>query len=732
MATNLKGQGGMKGFLLVHGEKIAIVLVAAIAVWFVYKSWKLPRLDEKYQAAKLQSEISQSSNVIKQFAWETGVKEHPDKVKLAVPIEAKTDFNVKAEHYVNLDAKHKPAFGFDPPIVAPMIRRTDPPLLNAMDVRATGGSGLFAIMDDEIRKQQELRKATEAAEREKNETKRQKLDERRQKEAAAGGPGGAKRRPGSGPEAAAAEVLDPTHPKRRQIESSLRPPGVVLQGGERKERVYWACVVAKVPIREQLKQYQDSFEKARGYDAQRDFPDYKGYYVQRAEVVPGQELQWKSVPLYDGQPQSIAQNKPLTNVKDEHAVGKLALDKLTAAAQLFWAGGLGPDVIDDRFIQSPLTMPLPPLVGREWGADVTHPDIPLAINTPPLVEETTQPTEQAPEQQPAGDPFGAANVTPGQPGAMTGPGAPPRFSPEGGPGSSRFMGRGVGPEGGPGSAGPGSRAMIGPGAGPEGGMARRGPGGGGPATVHTQLSKGVDYYLLRFFDFTVEPGKKYKYRVKLVLGDPNYNMPNSILASTVQDRQGQEAKAHGNVKVPFRTFDSFSEPSPVVGIPMSGDVRLAEAKVPPPEKINAEPIVKLLVEAFDVDDEGSPIQAATEKEFRRGYVANVIDDGHYVVDNATVDTKKDFRFLTGMTLLDVEGGTNLTRELTVPVRIVVMGPAGELYIRNETDDKPLVEYHKALFDNPNEKKGRGPSGPGGPEGPARPRPGPRSATRPRP
>jgi hypothetical protein len=250
--------------------------------------------------------------------------------------------------------------------------------------------------------------------------------------------------------------------------------------------------------------------------------------------------------------------------------------------------------------------------------------------------------------------------------------------------------------------------------------------------VHTQLSKGVDYYLLRFFDFTVEPGKKYKYRVKLVLGDPNYLMPASIMAPAVLDRQGQEAKAHGNVKVPFRTFNSFSEPSPVVGIPMSGDVQLAEASIPPPGKINAEPVVKLLVEAFDVDDEGSPIQAAKEKEFRRGYVANMIEDGDYFFENMVIDTKKDFRFLTGMTLLDVEGGTNLTRDLTVPVRIVVMGPAGELYIRNETDDKPLVEYHRALFDNPNEKKGRGPSGPGGPEGgpgpgPSRPHgPGPRA------
>ena len=86
----------------------------------------------------------------------------------------------------------------------------------------------------------------------------------------------------------------------------------MLQGGERIERAYWACVTAKVPIREQLKLYQDALEKARGADPTRDFPSYVGFYVERAEVLPGKDLAWTAVPLYDGQQQSIAQSKPLT------------------------------------------------------------------------------------------------------------------------------------------------------------------------------------------------------------------------------------------------------------------------------------------------------------------------------------------------------------------------------------------------------------------------------------
>ena len=44
MATNLKGKGRFVSILLLHGEKIAIGLVAAIALWFIYKAAYLPRL----------------------------------------------------------------------------------------------------------------------------------------------------------------------------------------------------------------------------------------------------------------------------------------------------------------------------------------------------------------------------------------------------------------------------------------------------------------------------------------------------------------------------------------------------------------------------------------------------------------------------------------------------------------------------------------------------------------
>ena len=53
-----------------------------------------------------------------------------------------------------------------------------------------------------------------------------------------------------------------------------------------------------------------------------------------------------------------------------------------------------------------------------------------------------------------------------------------------------------------------------------------------------------------------------------------------------------------------------------------------------------------------------------------------------------------------MTLLDVDGGGKLVRDLTVPSRILMMGPAGEMYIRSELDDKAYVQNFHAIFDEP--------------------------------
>jgi hypothetical protein len=166
------------------------------------------------------------------------------------------------------------------------------------------------------------------------------------------------------------------------------------------------------------------------------------------------------------------------------------------------------------------------------------------------------------------------------------------------------------------------------GRGGEGGMGG-GYGGGGASrsmTQKTELAPKVDFWLLRFIDFSVEPGKRYKYRVKLVLADPNFGMPENVLDSTVTDRQRKEAaeaKAAGKTKPNYRMVAEWSEPTPSVGIPLAGSVKLAGIKLPSGGNVNDEPTIKLLVESFNVDEKGNAIKAAEEQDTRRGYVANM-------------------------------------------------------------------------------------------------------------
>ena len=47
---------------------------------------------------------------------------------------------------------------------------------------------------------------------------------------------------------------------------------------------------------------------------------------------------------------------------------------------------------------------------------------------------------------------------------------------------------------------------------------------------------------------------------------------------------------------------------------------------------------------------------------------------------------------------------------------MLMGSAGELYIRNELDDKPAVDYHQFIFEKRKNPMGMEEMGPGGAPG----------------
>jgi hypothetical protein len=215
----------------------------------------------------------------------------------------------------------------------------------------------------------------------------------------------------------------------------------------------------------------------------------------------------------------------------------------------------------------------------------------------------------------------------------------------------------------------------------------------------------VPHWLLRFFDFSVQPGKKYKYKVRLALLDPNQSYGARFvnvdwLDSEALDRV-KAAKATRGSKTPVRRTD-WSEPSRTVSIPLAGNVSVASARPPVEQSFTDEPRAGLLVESFSADDKGKAIQGAKQfDDFRRGYVANRKSETEVILNEdgqQFIDKIKDFQFRTGITVVDIRGGERLAgRDNSRPARVLLMDPAGQLFVQKELDDRDAVEMHEAIF-----------------------------------
>ena len=127
-------------------------------------------------------------------------------------------------------------------------------------------------------------------------------------------------------------------PKRRS--------GTGGTGGKR-----WVVVTGLVPYKKQLAEYRAKFEGAAGNDPAKDVPKYCGYFVQRAEVVPG-----------DG-----------TRVVEVHD-----LRRSTQGGDRQDGRPTAEEIADPRLVCPSLDLALAPLVDATWGNEaVSPPQIPI-------------------------------------------------------------------------------------------------------------------------------------------------------------------------------------------------------------------------------------------------------------------------------------------------------------------------------------------------------------------
>ncbi len=229
-------------------------------------------------------------------------------------------------------------------------------------------------------------------------------------------------------------------------------------------------VTGLVPYKKQLEEYRNKFLTAASSDPAQDVPKYWGFFVQKAEVVPGakEEPKWSKSTFVGAKDMADAINRVSGKTQAEPA--------------------------DPRFILPPLTSPLPLLADVSWGNEAVYPP------QIPVVEHAAEAAAEAaagagalgaqPRQTGGPPPVRGADATPPQPGLP--------------------------PVAGSGPLGPGDN-----------------PAGGGPAKADNagavNDSLAPEYLLLRYIDFDIKPDKQYQYRVFPVLVNPNYNLEATVL-----------------------------------------------------------------------------------------------------------------------------------------------------------------------------------------------------------
>lgn len=192
----------------------------------------------------------------------------------------------------------------------------------------------------------------------------------------------------------------------------------------------------------------------------------------------------------------------------------------------------------------------------------------------------------------------------------------------------------------------------------------------------------VEYKLLRVFDYTVQAMHRYRYRVKLQLKNPNYQLAASMLKRPDNPLNTQEVRA----------ADEWAVSPGVVMIPSGYDVLAAgvEAK-------SAEPTANLLLTGYE-----NGIPAATTAKLYRGSLANKKESKVKATDptNQHVISIDEVDFKTSMVVVDIYGGRNISlpkrREspIAAPGEVLLLDANGNLVVHNDLEDHQAVEQRK--------------------------------------
>ncbi|WP_254512665.1 hypothetical protein [Anatilimnocola floriformis] len=673
----------LQQMLMLHVEKIVLCLVLVAVAWFIYQGVSLPNLDETKSPDKLSSEAQRMTTEINNPG-------HWDIIKNERKIEHDVQGLVKQGQVANVSTAYVLNSAWKIPDYPKAISRPDPRLFAPEKVKVVVLHGPMAFLptktdvDPILGASINTGPGMEGAQPVRPvPPPRQPPGEGKRPTRPKRGPGGVLEGPGGEGMMEGMGMGPPVGmPGMPGTASKVLHPESIIgyhAGGETIAKEARAAVImAAVPVEKQFEEYEKSFKDALDFDPARDVPRYVLYRIERADVTanPGIDPAQANWEL-------------------------LSIPRALNEMNMTW-GPSPAEVVELNALDPILTNRVPPFMQREIHEALLHPDIPVA-HRQTAEELAAGMAGPRPGAVPAANPSEdltdptAAPIAPG--GNMPGPG---------GEGGMRMPRPGFG------------EGMRMPPRGPGEGMMGMGPNGQmGPQVA---LAK---YRLLRFTDTTIQPNHKYRYRVKLILEDPNnpyvgdqpprwdpsrsqpLRKPSIQSMSPAALARVRRAETVANPATrPFLLETDYSEPSEIAELPpvtryfagkaTAGNGGPLAIGTPPnvtmtPPILTTQPLVNLLTVGFD---NKLATDVAGEKEVYRGSMLNFEKEIDVIHPSLlSVHNIGKYTFKTNAMVLDFVGGTDIpnldTRrsdKVPEPCEILIFDGDGNLQLLDEADD----------------------------------------------
>jgi len=699
------------GFLLRHGEKFGVALVALAAVGLAWGGVNALRLKAVQQGQK--------PEVIASLAAEAG--QHIERVTKPVLADAPSAGSLsdaiepwRAGRAKVADAG--PGVMLDNPLYQPQSRRSKPTLLPIEDLRAVAGVAVLPERESDV------------ADRAAAEMKRQQQLAREQREQDRERPRGdraADGRPGDGP-----------RPDEQAFNPGLEALATAGPAAVPRGRVVpYVVVTGLVPVAKQKAEFARALGAPGAQDMTADLPRWGAFRVERAVDVPGGKLRWEPLPM-----------------KGVQAVGNAApgpQDDVPQAETLPATFLLGQEEADFGYAAA-----VPQRIDEPWGTTVVHPwFIPkLKKAAEQQLEEDRSKAAAAPAITPAAlraadlrELVGEQRVVKGV--VLTGEPYPwPEMglvlyevrSSDGAtafdldameqPGrlvfglAERWV-RLLDLEGGVSLDKPGDVRVRFEMAG-ESAVARilsirpAGAADGDAAEItdpdpfpmaggwsSMTGSEGLDFRLFRYVDTSVKPGQRYRYRIKFAVRNPNFGVPRQLLDD---DEAGK-----GEYLI-----SAESAEAPAVTVPQPA---------------------KVLVRTLPKDDmkrmkggQAEVLVLAPSSETGNYALRSLIAEPGGLLDVVAAFNKgSDIRsrgedVATGRMLVDLRGPQQVRADLKQqappePLELLVLGPDGSLDLVTAADSRERIDRYEATLPPPEVRGGKATPRPGpAQDGPTRP------------